>query len=283
MRVMEDIFQSSQKLPVLPKVVQEAIRILDNEDADTGQLVQTISKDQVISARVLRLANSSYYGVARHIKTLNDAVALVGTKALRTMILASGITAAFTSVPNFDLKRFWRHNLITASIARALANDRALDAETAYVSGLMHSIGQIMIHHVFPQAGADIDAMCHGSSVLERKAVENSSLGIDHCQVGAELAKRWNFPEEIQHVIRYYADPLHPLACSLAPLVYVAAHIAFGLAQRQTAQHILATLNGEIAAKIGITLTGDAEHIQQDLIAKIESFAPYVQEAESFV
>lgn len=283
MRLMEDIFQSSQKLPVLPKVVQEAIRILDNEDADTGQLVHTISKDQVISARVLRLANSSYYGVARHIKNLNDATALVGTKALRTMILASGITAAFANVPNFDLKRFWRHNLTTASVARALANDRSLDAETAYVSGLMHSIGQIMIHHVFPQAGADIDAMCHGSSVLERKAVENSSLGIDHCQVGAELAKRWNFPEEIQHVIRYYADPLHPMACSLAPLVYVAAHYAFGLAQRQTAQHILETLNTEIAAKIGIMLSDGDQQNWDDLIAKLDSFKPYIQEAESFV
>jgi putative nucleotidyltransferase with HDIG domain len=264
-------------------VVQESIRLLDNEDADIGLLVQTISKDQVISARVLRLANSSYYGVARNIKTLNDAVALVGIKALRTMILASGITAAFASVPNFDLKRFWRHNLITASIARAVASDRHLNAEAAYVSGLMHSIGQIMIHQVFPQAGADIDAICHGSSVLERKAVENSSLGIDHCQIGAELAKRWDFPEEIQHAIRYYADPLHPLACSLAPLIYVAGHIAFGLAQRQASEHIASTLNAEIAAKMGIILGDAANPDLEALIAKIASFTPYVLEAESFV
>ncbi len=274
MNVMDDIFQSANKLPMLPKVVHEVMQLLNQPEVDTRKLVDTVSHDQVIAAKVLRLANSSYYGSSRTIKTLEDAILLIGMKTLNTLVIASGVTTSF-KVNNIDMPRFWRHSLVTASVARALAREKKLEQETAYVAGLMHSIGQLMIHQVFPQAGLDIDEMCKGLSVLERKAVENSTLGLDHCQVGSELARRWNFPEDIQRVIRYYAEPLHINACALAPVVYSAAHIAFGLERKEEPDYIVDKLNPEVAKVVGLDLS--------TLAPTIETYQVFVAEADSFI
>jgi len=275
MNTVDNMFQSVNSLPMLPKVVSEVIQALQDDDLDLRDLVHKIDHDQVISAKVLRLANSSYYGVSRKINTMEDAVSLIGVNSLRTLVVASGVTGAFSSVPNLDMKQFWRHSLVTASVVRQIARELKQPTEVAYIAALMHSIGQLLINQVFPVAGAEIEAMCRGLSVIERKAVENSTLGIDHCQIGEELAKRWSFPEEIQRVIRYYADPLNPAACSLAPVVYMAAHISFGLESGEDAQHIAETLNLDIAKALKIEPAGWPE--------KIESYREFIKEAESFI
>lgn len=275
MNVIDRFFQSNLNLPMLPKVVQDVLQMLNREDVDLNALARVVDHDQVISAKVLRLANSSYYGASRNVKTLDDAIAIVGFNNFRTLVIASGITGSITHVPGMDLRRFWRHALVTAGIARTLSRELHLEADTAYISALMHSIGQLLIHLVFPAAGADIEETCQGRCVLERKAVEHTVLGFDHCQVGAELAERWNFPEEIQRVIRYYADPLNPKACKLAPVVYVAAHIAFGLELGEDARHIAETLNPDVAAKVGMD--------RIEWIDRIESCRSLLAEADSFI
>lgn len=275
MSVMESFFQSATKLPMLPKVVNEVMQLLEHDNVDQRKLIDTISRDQVITAKVLRLANSSYYGASRTINTLDSAILLVGNKTLRTLVVASGVTSAFATVPNLDMQKFWRHSLITASIARALAKEHKLEQDAAYVAGLMHSIGQLMIHMVFPTAGADIESVCHDASVPERKAVEHKLLGVDHCEVGAELVGRWNFPEDIQSTIRYYAEPLDAKASMLAAVVYVAAHIAFGLEHKEPEEYIAKHLNPDVADKLGIII--DA------LSYKLEAYREFVSEAESFI
>lgn len=103
------------------------------------------------------------------------------------------------------------------------------EADSAYIAALMHTVGQLPIHMVFPEAGAKIEESCQGLSVLERNKVEYAILGLDHSHLGKKLAKHWNFPEKISRVIRYYTEPLNENASSLAPVVYTAAHIAFDL------------------------------------------------------
>ncbi|MDG1096010.1 MAG: HDOD domain-containing protein [Methylophilaceae bacterium] len=94
-----------------------------------------------------------------------------------------------------DLKRIWQHSLVAASIARELAKEVGFDQDGAYIAGLMHTIGQLPINMVFPKAGADIEAVCKGRSVLERHEMEHDMLGIDNNVIGEKLAKHWNFPE----------------------------------------------------------------------------------------
>jgi HD-like signal output (HDOD) protein len=191
-------------------------------------------------------------------------------------VIASGVMSTFTLVPGLDLTRFWQHSLVTASIARQLATELAMPADTAYIAGLMHTVGQLPIHLVFPKAGADIEAVCKGRSVLERHQVEHSILGTDHNLVGEQLAKHWNFPEDISRVIRYYTDPLNKNACDLAPVVYVAAHIAFDLESNQQSNYIAETLSMDVAEKLGLEDT-------EALAERIDTYRVFVTEAKTYL
>jgi len=277
MKPVEDFFTSIVSLPSLPKVVQEVIQMLnhDNEDITVGALARKVEQDVAITAKVLRLSNSSYYGVMRTIKTVDDAIAILGLSKLQTLVIASGVTGSVINVPGLNLQKFWRHSLVNASVSRELARVFEKDADVAYVSGLLHNVGVLLLHMVFPQAAADVDSFCHGASVEERQGVEHTTIGLDHCQVGEELARRWNFPQEITRVLRYYATPLNKEACDLAPIIYMAAHIAFCLEHGEEAKHIAETLNIEVAKVLGVD--------RIEWIDRIESYRDLVKEAEALI
>lgn len=278
MNVIDNFFEKINQLPMLPKVVQEVEAHLKNADVDLKALADTINHDQVLAARVLRMSNSAYYGCSRTIKTIEDALALVGLQNIESLVVASAVTTTFTHIPSVDLNRFWMHSLVTASIARQISHDSGLEANTAYIAGLLHSIGQLPIHMVFPAAGMQVSQACRDASVLDRKNIEQSILGLDHCQIGEVIAKLWNFPEAILCVLRYYAEPLKVEACSctLAPVVYVAAHIALGIEQGKSAHDIAIALDTSIAQRLSI-------HDTQVFAASIESYHQFVQEARDYL
>ncbi len=276
MNLIDNFFEKINQLPMLPKVVQEVETQLKQDDIDLHVLAETINHDQVLAARVLRMSNSAYFGCSRTVKTVEDAVALIGLENVETLVVASGVTTAFTNVPGMDLQRFWQHSLVTASIARQISHELGLQTGTAYIAGLLHSIGQLPIHMVFPAAGAQVLQACRGQNVLERKSIEQSILGIDHCQIGEMLAKMWNFPEEILCVIRHYAEPLQSQACSLAPVVYTAVHIASDFEQDKPAEESAAALDAAVAKRIGLS-------DQIALVEKIESYQHFVAEAKSYL
>ena len=276
MNLVDNFFEQINHLPMLPKVVQEVTEQLNEDDIDLHKLANTINHDQVLSARVLRMSNSAYFGCSRQVKTIEDAVALIGFENLETLVVASGVTTTFTSIPGMDLHRFWEHSLITASIARQISHEFGLHAGTAYIAGLLHSVGQLPIHIVFPAAGAQVQQACRGQSALERKSIEQSILGIDHCQIGEMLAKMWNFPEEILCVLRHYAEPLKDKDCILAPVVYAAVHIASGFELGKSVEDIATSLDPAIAKLLNIT-------DQQAFAEKIGSYQHFVHEAQDYL
>ncbi len=276
MNLIDKFFDQPQTMPMLPKVVQEVTELLNDGDVDVKTLADKINHDLVLSAKVLRLSNSAYFGCSREVSSIQEAVSLIGLAKLETLVIACGVVSAFTDVPGLNLKRFWQHSLVTAAIARQLAKEAGLDADAAYMAGLMHTVGELPIHIVFPGAGKKIDEVCLGRNVLERSKVEQSVIGIDHCQVGEKLARHWNFPEDISRAIRYYTDPLNQNACKLALVVYVAAHIAFDLEHGKAADVIAETLSADVLASLGL-------EDQEALTEKIDTYHIYVSEAKCYV
>lgn len=275
MNPVEDFFNSIVTLPSLPKVVQEVMQMLNREDLIISDLARKVEHDAVISAKVLKLANSSYYGVTRAIKTIDDAIAILGLSNLRTLVMASGVTSSVTDAPGLDLKKFWRHSLIAASVSREIAKVFGKDAEVAYIAGLLHQIGGLLIHLVFPKLSVEVESVCDGLSVEARQIAEHEIIGLDHCQIGEELANRWNFPSEISRALRYYAMPLDKSACDIAPVVYVAVHIASCFARGEEAAHIVDTLNADVAKVLGMD--------KAEWVDRIEAYRASVKEAEAFI
>jgi HD-like signal output (HDOD) protein len=275
MKPIEDFFNSIVSLPSLPKVVQEVMRLLSSDEVDIHILASTLEQDAVIAAKVLKMANSSFYGVTRAVKNIDDAVAILGLAKLRSLVVACGVTGAITHVPGLDLKRFWCHSLVAASISREIAKQSGEDVEVAYIAGLLHNIGDLLIHMVFPATSAEVDALCADVSAEQRQAVEREVIGLDHCQIGEELAIRWSFPQEIARVLRYYATPLDNSACTVSPIVYAAVHITQGLARGDAADIIADGLNADIVLRL---------HINSDeWLASIERYRGFLAEANAMI
>lgn len=276
MNVIDHFFEKINHLPMLPKVVQEVMQLLGDSEVDAKALADKINHDPVLAARVLKMSNSAYFGCSRTVKTIEGAVGLIGLQNLNGLVIASGVTATFTEVPSLDLKRFWQHSLVTASIARQLAKELRLDAETAYIGGLMHSVGQLPLHLVFPAASAQVEDACRGRNVQERMSIEQSIMGIDHCQVGEVLAKLWNFPEEILLLIRYYAEPFSEYASKVSQVIYVAAHLASELEAGKESSYIAETMDYEVAKSLNLN---DIDAFFE----RIESYRGLVDEARNYL
>jgi HD-like signal output (HDOD) protein len=194
---IDELFKSLHALPSIPKVAQDLILQFDNPSTKLGAVASNIEKDPVIAAKILRLANSARFRGARESGSVEDAASRLGFETLRTLVLASAVTGAFKSGPNFDLKSLWLKSFEVAAISRLLAKQRGADAEIAFTSGLMHNIGRVANEHL--------------------------QLGFGYPEVGAELAKRWNLPKLIQNAIAFQAKPLQAPEKEVLPLIVAEA------------------------------------------------------------
>lgn len=262
MTPLERLFANLPRLPSIPKIVQDLIASLCKDDVDIGSLVAQVKQDQSLSARVLAMANSSQYGVSKKIGAIDQAVTLIGLSSLRSLVIASGMSRSFNKVEGVDMRAFWRHSLVTAGVARVMGKREGVNPEFAYTAGLMYQIGELVIHLAYPAASKQL-ARESGPKGEDLLKVERSLTETDHCEVGAEMALRWNFPVEIQNALRWYVKPLSPQAGPLAAVVNLSGHIAHGLEMGQLPNAIAESLDPTILAKLSME--------QPDAIWRIEA------------
>jgi HD-like signal output (HDOD) protein len=238
MEVAELFEQTSGKLPTIPKVVQELIASFQQQNINVDAITDKVAHDQVMSARVLRLANSARYGGNRRIGSLDDAVVMLGFDNLRMLVIASGMAGTTVNVPGFDMKKFWKRSFEMANTARSLARAAKIDQNLAYTCGLLSNIGELVLHVGLPTESVHIDKVVEGGA--DRVATERLMLGMDMTNVGAELAKRWNFPDDIMLAIRFQHEPLDyqpfsPYAALLALTTYIVSGFNLGVTETEMA------------------------------------------------
>lgn len=196
MQVAEVFEKASGKLPMIPKVVQELVNSFNNADSiNNEEIARTVGHDQVLTARVLRLANTARFGGSRRVGSLDDALIILGFDTLRVLVIASGITGTTANIPNFDLKTFWKGSFEIANTAKVLARLAHQNQQLGFTCGLLARIGELVLHLAAPGVTPEIERKVGDSP--NRIDVERALLGIDSAQVGAELAWRWSFPEVI--------------------------------------------------------------------------------------
>ena len=203
---LESLLDEPRKLPTVPKVAQQLIQSFSDENAAFRDIVSQLSADPVLSAKLLRLANSAYFHVSRTIGSIDDALRMLGFVMVRNLVLAHGIAAAFRNTRGIDLQEFWRYNLYTVGASRWLAACCAVPTDTVFTVALLHGIGQLHLHAAVPQAMAPLDRRL---DVLDagRAELERQALGFHHGEVAAALARAWHFPEPIVEALRQVPAP----------------------------------------------------------------------------
>lgn len=226
MTPLDRFFSQTSMLPPAPRVVSDLLARLEDPNVDIKSVGNMLSRDPVLVAKILRMANSSYYGVPGTIGSVDRALQLLGLLQVQVIVITCGVAGAFSNVKGLSLAHFWRTSLLAALVARALAVGTALNPNLAFTAALMHGIGQLLIHSSFPEAGEELDQAVDQADIQGRRMAEHEVLGVDHCEIGAELARRWSLPASIINAIRYYAEPESKDAEPLARLTYVATMLA---------------------------------------------------------
>ncbi len=246
---INDIAAGRVELPTIPRVVQRLIVALRDPDVNARTIGESLSQDPVLSAKVLRLANSSFFGGQRSMASIDAAVALIGTQALNRLIVACGVSSSFKAVPGIDLGVFWRDALVAATAAHGLASRLGADAQEAYVCGLLHAAGHLILCQTYPDIA---DAMFTGFAVMrgaELAAIELDAFGIDHPAVGALWVEAIGFPQSVSDTIRAATAPPATSDQPLDLALRGACALAAAVARDDPAETALAALPAAVSAR----------------------------------
>ncbi len=246
---INDIAAGRVELPTIPSVVQRLLVAVRDPDVDARKVVESLSQDPVLSAKVLRLANSSFFGGQRSMASIDAAVALIGMEALGRLIVACGVSASLKNIPGIDMRTFWRDSLVTATAAHKLAPRLGADAEEAYLCGLLHAAGHLILCQTYPEIA---ELMFAGFAVVrgtELAAIELDSFGIDHPTVGALWIETLGFPQPVADAIgkalKAEAATDQPLGLTLR----AGAGLAMAAARKDPTELALAALGSKVQAR----------------------------------
>jgi HD-like signal output (HDOD) protein len=221
------ILQSMASLPPLHEVARHLIALMGNDRTSASDLDRVIRNDQALTARVLKQANSSLYGRSRGVASLADAVVLLGHGCLTDLVLGASLDEALGGIallPGFG-EAAWDHSVDCATSARALARlTGAADPDAAFVAGLVHDIGLLVIARAAP---AELGAIL-ASQPRDPLAAERLALGVNHPQVGQRLLEQWNLPTYLSDAVRLHHAPgrRHAPANPLVNLVALADQLS---------------------------------------------------------
>lgn len=257
---VESLFSETPNLPNIPKVIQSLIEQFNDPNSNSDEISKKIQMDQVLSAKIMRLANSARYGAGRKIASIDSAVVMLGIDSLKTLVIASGVTGAFKDIECFDKKAFWRDSFMIASISKLIAKHTDADPETAFTCGMMHNIGELLIHIAYPEQAAKIDNLVAvGASRID---LQDNQFSCNFTEVSAELAKRWNFPADIVTAVRQQASPNSFENYSpYSGIIYLASYLNDAFRTNQEPETVLAEFPNDIAKPLKINLVSFFETI----------------------
>jgi HD-like signal output (HDOD) protein len=196
-------------LPALPSIAMEVVEMVDNPKTSASQLGKIISTDQALTAKVLKIANSPFYGFPKKIATIDFAIIVLGFDALKEIVISISLVSSLQKKSDkyFDSKAFWDHSIATGVIARRLARDLGYRVSgEVFVGGLLHDMGISVMHRYFNNEFKRIVDIARESELTFMEA-EESVLGVTHADIGSWLAERWNLPDHLVEGVLLHSDP----------------------------------------------------------------------------
>ncbi len=194
-------------LPTLPTILVECNKLLEDPNVSANQLAKAIKTDQAVSSKVLKLVNSAFYGLSGKVGTISQGIVVLGFNTVRNIILSLSVLDLLpkdADLGEFEISDLWKHSLGCAVISRVFAQKVGIkDPEEAFVAGLLHDIGKIIIAKLFQEELVTILKTTHQEKKLFLD-VERDVLGTAHDQIGGMLAKNWQLPSTLSESISFH-------------------------------------------------------------------------------
>lgn len=254
------LIYSTSDLPVLPDVAIDVLRLTSDPGVSIAELSEQIQQDPALTARILKVSNSPFYGLTQNVGTLKLALVILGVREVRNIVLGVSVFDSFSNSPAEPLTRsLWRHSIEAAALSKKLGATLApgLQAED-FISGLLHDIGKLVLYLRFGDVYTSLFKQHEngGEALID---AEMKTLGFNHADAAAALAAHWNLPPTLVDALRYHhackdqtlAKACDPRLAALTRLANTAVHEDFSdnakphpsISQEQEAWHILVSPN----------------------------------------
>jgi len=209
-QLREKIYSKIDELPTLPAVIPKILSLMKDKKSSVSDVTKVISRDPALTSKILKVANSAYYGFSQKITELDKALALLGFNMVKSLALSIGVIRSLPPgkrSPYFSAEGLWLHSLGVATIIKKIGKrfkDEAL-TEALFIIGLLHDIGKLVLDQFFSEQF--LEALVHANNQNNEKSlhiVEHELIGITHCEVAEMLLTRWKFPDKIINPISYH-------------------------------------------------------------------------------
>lgn len=250
----EAVVRQEMELASLPNIFFQITESLKNPRSSASYVAEVISKDVALSAKLLKMVNTPFYGFPSRIDTLSRAVTVVGTNQLTNLALGVSVIAAFEGVPEefFTLKEFWLHSVACGIVARLLAGRAGLAGdEKFFVAGLLHDIGRLVMLKNHLKASIEV---LRPAKVGRRALVdvERAVWGCTHAEIGGRMLKSWRLPPFLESLVHHHHTPMEASMPAEASVVHVADFIIHGLGIGSSGASLVPELDPRAWKKLGL-------------------------------
>jgi HD-like signal output (HDOD) protein len=227
---VQELLKGKVALPSLPVIFSRINEAVNNPRMSIADIGKIISEDTALSARLLKIANSAFYGFPSKIDTISRAVTVIGTQQLRDLALATVVLKIFKGIPRdlVEMESFWKHSIACAITSRVLATyRRESNVERYFVAGILHDVGRLVLCVKYPEEMKA--ALAHGRQhPVPLYRAEQEVLGISHAEVGGILIKQWNLPAVLEEVLLFHHTPSraerYPVEVAVIHLADIISH-----------------------------------------------------------
>lgn len=245
------------KLVSLPEVYLQLKSLLDRPDYTLVEAVAVIERDPALTARLLRLVNSSFFGLAVKVETVSRAINMLGARQVHDLALATSVAHTFEGMSGerIDILGYWRGSVLCGLTARLLAEKcNVLDSDRLFVAGLLRDIGHLVMYQSVPElAQQAIDLAEHSGRPLYQ--VEQEVIGLDYARVGGLLMRQWRLPESLREATEYHVEPGRSVSYPLETfLVHVADLLARSMEREEDFSLQVAFIHPQSWELTGLTL-----------------------------
>jgi len=209
-KTFDEVLSQLEGLPSLPSMVIAVLEVLNDPNTSAQELSKVLSYEQSLASRVLKLANSAYYGFPRKIDTISKAVTILGYNSIRNIILVTNLFDSLdkgAEARSLDRRHFWQHSLACGAAAQVIGTKLGCkNGEEIFLAGLLHDIGKVVLDAFLHDKYAEVFMFSQEQNLLLLEA-ENKILGVSHADFGRFLADTWNLPHSLTAAIAHHHDP----------------------------------------------------------------------------
>jgi len=276
-----EILAGIKKLPAFSTTVVRLSELVNDPEAGPGEFEAVVQPDMALTANLLRMANSAYFGVSRRIGSAREAITLLGVRRVFELGAMAAVDAVVPeTLPGYgiDASVFWTHSVAVAVIAERLSKERKLATPAlTFTAGLLHDVGKLVISSFLAEQIEALHSELATAGGMSLVACEQKLLGADHAQIGAELGGAWNLPEEVVKVIAFHHTPdtaNDGRGDTLVDLVHAADCLSHAMGFGADVGEMHRQVDDAAIARLGLRHI-DLEHVASRALPEIEGLSQF--------